>query len=127
LAVWCEQNDMATEIVFPNYGRQRAAFIELYTLYATGRIKTPRLVVPGSKGPDVMQEEPLAFDHDHDKKWFGSREKDERYGIQDDAMYAAGWCIYGAKSLGVDDFKPRRGTRFFGQLYQTPGLLGRYE
>lgn len=127
LAVWCEGKDIDTNILFPNYGRQRSAFIELYTLYATGRFKGAPSAVPGAKGSDITQEEPLAFDHDHDAKKFGSREKSERYGVQDDLMYADGWCIYGAKALGVDDFRARRGSQFFGQLYQTPGLYGRYD
>jgi len=119
LAKWCEEMDIPFEAVDPTYDRQKEAFSELYLVYNTGRFKTPPLGLPGFKQDDILKEEASVFDHDSDKHWFGSPQKMEKYGIQDDAMYSLGWGLYGAKLLTVDDFRARNPTLNFG-LFVNP-------
>ena len=114
LAKWSEEQDIPFEAVYPTYDRQKEAFSELYMVYNTGRFKTPPLGVPGFKQDDILKEEASVFDHDSDKHWFGSPQKMEKYGIQDNAMYSLGWGLYGAKLLTVDDFRARNPTVNFG-------------
>jgi len=125
---WFEEKDIAIDIIHPTYDRQKAAFMELYRLYATGRFKAPPTAVQGSKEPDILREEPTTFNHNPDppNRGFFSTEKKEKYGIQDDVMYALAYMIYGGRNLSVNDFKPRHGKVFFGELYQPQGLLGAY-
>jgi hypothetical protein len=128
LAAWCEERSIAFETVYPTYDKQKAAFSELYILYATGRFKTPVITVPGSKEPDILKEEAAIFDHELGegtrRGWFGSPEKNEKFGIQDDAMYGLAWCIYGGRELNISDFRPRRTQRSFGEFHPTGDLLG---
>ena len=123
---WCEDRDILFEPVYPNYGRQTDAFKELYLAVKEGRVKCPPLAVPGSKKEDVLREEMGAFDHDLDKKWFGSPEKTEKYGIQDDSVFALGWCLYGGRMLNTDDFRIRKGMQAFGMFSPQKGLVGNY-
>lgn len=122
LAPFCEEYDIAIDIPYPSYPRQKEAFIEFFLAANSGRFKAPPITVPGSKGPDILKEEAEAFEHDTVKKQLGSPEKKEKYGVQDDCMYAVAWAMYGARYLGVDDFKPRSSDLFFGQLYQAKGI-----
>jgi hypothetical protein len=128
LAAWCEERDIAFETVYPTYDKQKAAFSELYILYATGRFKTPVVVVPGSKEPDILKEEATIFDHEMGegtrRGWFGSPEKNEKFGIQDDSMYGLAWGIYGGRELNIADFRPRRTQRSFGSFHPSGDLLG---
>jgi hypothetical protein len=121
LAKWCEDNDIPFETVYPTYDRQKGAFSELFLAYNTGRFKTPPLAVGGHKMEDLLKEEASVFDHDPDRRWFGSPQKDEKYGIQDDAMYALGWNFYGAKLLTIDDFRPRLASSSFGLFMEPDG------
>ena len=73
------------------------------------------------KQDDILKEEASVFDHDSDKHWFGSPQKMEKYGIQDDAMYSLGWGLYGAKLLMVDDFRARNPTVDFGLFVDPDG------
>jgi len=126
LSEWCDERDINFDPVYPNYDRQREAFNELFKTFEEGRIKCPEVVIPGSKKGDILREELEIFDHDPDRKWFGSPEKTQRYGIQDDTMYALTWGIYGGRLLGVDDFRIRQTIPFLGQFVPNHDLLGSY-
>lgn len=130
---WCEERSIKFEPIYPNYDRQKAAFKELYTTCKEGRFKAPYVPVTGSKKEDILREEMGAFDHwtksaDPTTKsyMFGSREKSERGGIQDDSVYSVGWCMYGGRELGIDDFRIRRSSSGFGFFAPAEGLLGNY-
>jgi len=124
---WCEEHNIAFEPVFPNYDRQREAFKEFYVAIKEGRFKAPELGVPGSKQPDIFVEELGNFDHDSDTKWFGSSEKMETRGIQDDTIFAGMWCLYGGRMLTVDNFRPRNlSDHSFGYFQENRNLLAKY-
>lgn len=130
---WCDERTIKFEPIFPNYDRQKAAFKEYYTACKEGRFKAPYIPVTGSKQEDILREEMGAFDHwtkstDPATKsyMFGSREKFERGGIQDDSVYSVGWGLYGGRELGVDDFRIRRSNIGFGFFSTAEGLLGNY-
>ena len=57
------------------------------------------------------------FSHDTDKRWFGSPEKNDPGGIQDDSMYSTGYSMYGMRNLSVLDFRQRVKTNMFAQYY----------
>jgi hypothetical protein len=123
---WCEDRDIFFEPIFPNYDRQREAFKELYNVTREGRFKCPSIHVVGSRQPDVFREELSVFDHDPIKRWFGSPEKTEKGGIQDDSVYSVGWCIYGGRMLGPDSFRIRKSMVNFGTFIQAAGNVGDY-
>ena len=126
LITWCEDRDIAFEPIAPVYNRQREAFKEFYTVMNEGRFKCPPVGVPGSRKEDIFVEEAELFDHDPDKKWFGSNEKEEKGGIQDDVMYSIGWTIYGGRLLGPADFRARNLKLDFGTFLPEKTLLGNY-
>lgn len=131
MEVWLKEQDIAYEIFYPTYDRQKTAFVELYLLYETGRFKAPPTAVPGSKGADILAEEPTAFQHNPlpdptGPRGFYSVEKNQKYGIQDDVMYALGCLVYGGRMLGVNDFRSRSNKAFFGEIFQQKGLVGVY-
>jgi len=124
---WCEERDIEFQPIFPTYDRQRDAFKQVLEATREGRFKCPDLAVAGSKKEDIRDEEMGAFDHDSDKRWFGSIEKFEKYGIQDDFMFALGWAFYGARLKGIDDFRIRKAISNFGMFVpNTAALLGNY-
>ena len=98
--------------------KQKEAFAEIFTLYKTGLFKTPTLRVPGSKNEDMLEEEALLFDHNPAKKWYGSPEKTEKGGVQDDAMFSLAWGIYGGRQLTVFDFRERSSSVIFGEMFE---------
>ena len=77
---WCEERDIEFQPVFPTYDRQRDAFKNVLEAAREGRFKCPELAIAGSKKEDIRDEEMGAFDHDSEKRWFGSIEKFEKYG-----------------------------------------------
>lgn len=123
---WCVEQDIIFEAISPTYERQRSAFSELYTLFKTGYFKSPKIRVPGMKEPDILEEEALMFDSNPHKKWYGSPEKTEKYGIQDDTMFSIGWGIYGGRNLGVEDFRERKDIFIFAESWQNKDLIGSY-
>jgi hypothetical protein len=123
---WCEDRDIFFEPVFPNYDRQREAFKEFYNVAREGRFKSPAIHVVGSKQTDVFREELSVFDHDPIKRWFGSPEKTEKGGIQDDSVYSVGWCMYGGRMFGPDSFRVRKSITNFGTFIQGTGTVGDY-
>lgn len=126
VAKWCEDRDIDFEPVYPNYERQKVAFKELYLALKDGRMKCTRVPIRGSKEHDIYREELKVFDHDLEKKAFGSPEKFEKGGIQDDTIYADAWCLYGGRDKGVDDFRIRRNVVNFGSSYADNSLIAQY-
>jgi hypothetical protein len=126
LVPWCEDKSISFEAVFPTYDRQRLAFSELYLVANGGRIKCPPLGVWGSKDTDILREEAKIFYHDPDKHWFGSPEKNERNGVQDDCIFSTAWTMYGGREINANDFKDRNMTPFFGTMVRELGQLGAY-
>ena len=102
-------------------------FTEVYRAYKNGRFKAPRVPIPGMKEDDILKEEAKMFDHDPSasKNKFGSPEKTERFGIQDDAFFSVGNAIYGGMSLGPDKFRERKPTVSFGAVF-LEAASGRY-
>jgi len=123
LEAWAPEYDIKFEAVYPTYDKQRGAFNELYLIVARGLFKAPPVPIYGSKSEDVLREEMAIFQHDSDKKWFGSPEKEEKKGIQDDAMFATAWCIYGGRELSVIDFRPRGRKKWFGTFINPSGSI----
>jgi hypothetical protein len=128
MAVWCEEREIPYIGVYPNYDRQRASFNELYRVMKKGMFKAPRVPLEGSKNPELFREELHAFDHNMIKKVFGSPEKFERNGIQDDSIYSVGWALYGGMELSVDSFRSisSDSNTFFGAFIENNELYGRY-
>lgn len=126
LQPWCHENSIIFEPVFPSYDKQKAAFTELFLSVRDGRFKAPPCSIPGSKDNDLVKEELLAFDHDPVKRWFGSPEKRDRHGVQDDCVYSMGWGMYGGRELGVETFRPRRKALSFGDMFMNKELSGRW-
>ena len=121
---WCEDRDIKFVPTFPNYGRQREAFKEYYTVVKQGRWKRVPIPIEGMRGGDLIEEEMEMFDHDADKKWFGSREKEEKYGVQDDSQFSIAWGMYGGIELTVADLRPRSFKRDFGVFIPNNMLVG---
>jgi len=126
LKPWAETLEVEVNLWQPTYARQLGAFTELFTLVTDGRLKNPPCSIPGAKDGDIITEEMNNFDHDDDIRWFGSPEKSTKNGIQDDFVYATGWCIYGGRELTVHNFRPRLKSMFTGTIIQPVGLLGDY-
>jgi hypothetical protein len=126
LAPWCEQESIPLEAIHPSYDKQRECFTELYLAASSARLKCPEVGVWGSKSTDIVREELGIFFHDPDKRWFGSPEKGEVGGIQDDCVFSLAYSIFGGRSLSTDDFKERRGNFFFGTLVLNKDCLGMY-
>jgi hypothetical protein len=124
---WCEEHDIPVELVYPTYDKQKIAFFELFIACRDGRFKAPIVPFGGHKMDDLLQEEMSVFDHNPDPpKWFGSPEKKEKYGIQDDSIYSIGWGIYGGRALTIDNFRSIKGTVFFGDFFKDKTLSGKY-
>jgi hypothetical protein len=124
ISKWCEEHEIVFEAVYPNYEKQKEAFAEFYTSVQKGMFKCAPIVVPGYKEDNILFEEMDAFDHDVDKKWFGSQEKGEKDGIQDDVMYGIGWGMHGGRKFGVDDFRSRgKVSQPFGLFFPDRSLL----
>lgn len=115
---WCEEKEMRFEAIQPSYDRQKAAFSELYSLHQQGLFKTPEVRIPGAKNSNLLEEEILLFDHNPAKKWYGSPEKNEKYGVQDDSVFSLAWAIYGGRELAIDDFRERSTSIIFGEMFQ---------
>jgi hypothetical protein len=128
MAQWCESNEVEAQIFYPTYGRQRTIFAELYLAYQNGRIKVPPLGVRGYKLDDILDEEVGVFDHNpeatHGK--FGSPQKTERWGIQDDCVFALGAAIYAGLPLGVERFRKRGRVANYGFFYAGDAGVGVY-
>ena len=128
VANWCEDRDIDFEPIFPTYDRQKEAFKEVLIAVREGRIKSPELGIIGVReSEDIMREEMALFNHDGDKKWFGSPEKGQRHGVQDDFMFASAWCMYGGRNKGIDDFRQRKTIVSFGEFSPDNSMIGSYK
>ncbi len=123
LVPWCEAENISFEAVFPSYDKQKSAFTELYLCIANARFKAPPVGIWGSKEMDILREEMRTFFHDPDKHWFGSLEKSEMNGAQDDVMFTLAWALYGGREIGASDFKDRRSEHYFGTMVREPMIL----
>jgi hypothetical protein len=123
---WCEERNIQFEPVFASYDRQKECFKGFYEIVDEGRLKSPTIRVPGSTGNNILSEELSVFMHDPQKRWFGSPRKMEKYGEQDDAMFALGWCLYGGRNLTSDHFRIRRSYQNFGWFMSNKAVLGDY-
>lgn len=126
LAPWCTELEIAFEAIFPTYERQKKAFSELFVVCADGRFKSPVVGLPGSKSENMLIEELEMFDYDSQTKWYGSPEKEDKGGVQDDSIFSLGWCMYGGRNIGVAEFRPRAGSADFGAYFPNRNLLGKY-
>jgi len=124
LVPWCEEKTISLEAIFPTYDKQKAAFSELYLTATGARIKCAPLGVWGSKEMDLFREEAGIFFHDPAKHWFGSPEKMEKNGIQDDCLFSIAWGIYGGREISVNDFRERRAEHWFGTMVREHVPLG---
>ncbi len=123
LADWSLDNGIKFEALFPTYDRQKAAFTELFLSVSKGKFKSPPIPIWGSKQEDIFKEEASVFYHDPDKRWFGSPEKFERYGIQDDVIFSVGWAMYGGRVIPVSEFRDRKGKMWFGSFISDKSNL----
>jgi hypothetical protein len=123
---WCQEHAIAFTPIFPTYERQKDGFKEVLMAVKEGRWKCPDVPIIGNKKEDLRDEEMSVFMHDSTKRWFGSPEKMEKYGIQDDFMFANCWTMYGGRNLGVENFRARKGNKFWGVMMPGEGLLGDY-
>lgn len=122
-----EENEIKFELIQPNIERQRMAFSEMFMIVSTERLKCPLIGVAGSKMDDIFKEEMMAFEQSSDDKvWYGSPEKGERYGIQDDCVFSLAWAIFGMRNLTCNDFRMRGVAPFMGMYYANKNVLGRY-
>lgn len=127
MAEWCEDRDIDFIPIFPAYGTQKGAFKELLEAGKEGRFKFPQIKIAGSKKMDVFREELREFNHDATKKWFGSTEKFEKFGIQDDSVFSAAWCLYGGKEKNYTHFRIRKSMMNFGTFIPAEGLTADYK
>ncbi len=125
IVTWAEGN-IPLEVIFPTYANQRAAFTNYKLAVEKGMILCPPVYIPGSKENDILREEIRVFYHDSDKHWFGSPEKMEKYGIQDDLMFASAWCVFAGRGLGEESFRSRKGMPWFGTMLENRQLYGRW-
>ncbi len=123
---WCEDNSIECELISPVYDRQRDAMKEFFVAADEGRYKKVPIAIPGIKMDDLLDEEFGIFTHDPDKRWFGSPEKNDNKGIQDDTVFAQCWAIYGGRTLGPEHLRPRGYGGNFGVFIENKDLLGDY-
>lgn len=123
---WCEENGIKFEVHTNPYPIQKAAFTQLHDAVLYGNFKSPNVGIKGMREDDLLEEEMTMFDHDVAKKWFGSPEKGDRYGIQDDSMYSIGCNLYGGRNLTMDDFQPRFTLMNFGEFYKGESKVADY-
>lgn len=124
---WCELNEIEFFPLTASYPVQKEGFSEMFIICKEGRFKTPEIVVRGSKSDNILEEEILLFDHDPIKKFYGTPEKRETLGIQDDCMFAINWGIYGGRYISVEDFKSRNVVTTLGEFYKDEkSLVGDY-
>jgi hypothetical protein len=123
---WCEERGIMFEPVFSSYDRQKECFKGLFEIIDEGRLKSPNIRVAGAMSNNILSEELSVFMHDPVKRWFGSPRKMEKYGEQDDAMYALGWGLYGGRNLTSEHFRIRRSYQNFGWSIGNKAVLGDY-
>ena len=123
---WWEERGVEAELISATYDRQRDGYKAFYHIVANGRLKKPKIYVEGVKGEDILEEEMNMFTHDPDTRWFGSPEKEERHGVQDDSVFSLNWCIYGGRNVGPELFRERGKGFSFGEFLPNKELVGNY-
>ena len=126
LRPFAEENYIALELISPTYEKQRTGFNEFYRLVRTGYFKCPLTVIAGSREEDIVREEMAYFEHDVTRKWYGSPQKANPLGVQDDCMFSICWNIYGMRELTPDDFRQLNKTIFMGASLSNKELAGKY-
>jgi hypothetical protein len=127
LAPWCEDHDVHFEPVFPSFEKQKKAFSEMYIVIQDGRFKSSDIIIPGSISENILSEELQMFDYDPQRKWYGSPQKNDVGGVQDDSIFSLGWCIYGGREFGVEQFRERIGNSDFGSFVPNKNNFARYD
>lgn len=123
ISKWAEDSSIPFEVTYPSYDKQKSAFSDLFLNISTGRLKCPKVYIVGSKENDLLREEMGVFYHDSDKRWFGSPEKNEKYGVQDDVIFTLGWTLYGGRNLSIDNFRSRESKMWFGTMVREKTTL----
>ena len=124
-----EDQEISYELISPSNEKQRMAFSEMFMIVSGERFKTTTCGVAGFKMDDLFKEEALVFEQNEEegtKLWYGSPEKGERYGIQDDSIYATTWNIYGMREITALEFRERGNTQFMGAYIPNKELKGTY-
>ncbi len=68
------------------------------------------------------------FDFDPKTNWYGSPQKNDKNGIQDDSIFSLGWAIYGGRNITVDDLRRLNNGMIFGEYYSNErNLYGVYK
>ena len=124
---WLQEKDIEPEILHPSPAKQMESFSELFIVVKNERFKTSPIAYNGSKSPDILMEEMSMFETAPEKVWYGSPEKNQTGGVQDDAVFALGWCLYGLRFKTVDDMRPRSGRLFLGNYIANKDVVGDYE
>lgn len=119
LAPWCNEHEIEFEPIFPSYDVQKKVFSELFIITKNARLKSPSIIVPGVNKSNILWEEMTMFDYYPQKKWYGSPQKNEVGGVQDDSIFSLGLTVYGGREYGVDQFRERKTECFFGNF--VPG------
>ena len=127
LAPWCEDHEVKFEPIFPSYELQKKAFSELYIVIQNSRFKSANIIIPGSISENILSEELQMFDYHPQSKWYGSPQKNEPGGVQDDVIFSLGWTIYGGREFGVESFRERVGQSSFGTFVPGKDNLARYD
>ncbi len=128
METWCEEKEVDFIPVTASYTVQKEGFSEFFAIMNSGRLKTPRIVVPGVKSNNILKEELLIFDHDSVKKFYGSPEKKDSLGVQDDSVFSLNWAIYGGRFLTVEDMRVRKVQASLGYYYEDKStLVGAYK
>lgn len=135
LGTWGVDNDIPVMLIAPSSNVQKEAFTEYQLIYRSGRIKSPKVPLPGSYGDDIIREELQHFKAEVKESVqtarnytivFGSDEKHKVGGAQDDSIYSKAWAIYGGRGITVEQFRERGGDVATGFSYEQEGLLGDY-
>ena len=126
---WWEDRQVEAELISPTYGKQKDSFKGLYHVVANGRIKKPILPLEGIKEDahgDLLEEELEYFTHDPFIKWYGSPEKDDIRGVQDDSVFSLNWGIYSLRNIGPELFRERGLPPSFGMFIPDNSLVAKY-
>ena len=126
IAPWLQDKGIEPEILHPSPSKQMEAFSEVYIVVRNERFKSSPISYNGSKGPDILMEEMSMFETAPEKVWYGSPEKNQTNGVQDDVVFSLGWCVYGLRFKTVDDMRPRSGKLLLGNYIANKELVGSY-
>jgi len=127
LAPWCSEHEIEFEAIFPSFDVQKKAFTEMFVIVKNARFKSPEILVSGTNEANILREEMKMFDYDPQKKWYGSPQKFENKGIQDDSIFSLAWGVYGGREYGVNEFRDRKTNIFFGEFFPGKKTFANYD